>query len=505
MLIQGAQSQSILLVEDNVNLLFALSALLETEGYRVRTAKAGAEALDLCATQELPNLIILDVSLPGIDGYEVCRSLKANPKTSKIPVLFMSALSATKDKVRGFEVGGVDYISKPFQVEEVFARVKTHLELQALNQALAAANLFNQQIISSAGEGVVVYGRDLRVQLWNPFMEKMTGVSAVEVLGQHPGEVFPALVSAGIIARFERILNGEAVEELDFQWRLPNGKVLWVAASCEPLLSVNGETLGVIGEMRNISERKRNEAELEEVRAQFALSSRLAGLGVLGSGVAHEINNPLAIVSGNLRLLARESDARAKALIEKADNAVTRIANIVRSLQTYAQAGSSGLEIVDMVEVVKKTLNLITPLLQKDGITVELSSVTKVAHVKGNLSKLQQVVLSLLSNSCDALIQGGAGGAPKSIALEFKAEAIESKDGGEHLILSVRDNGHGIKPEVLPRIFEPFFTTKDPGKGVGLGLSICHGIVTSHGGSIWAESEPGRGATFHFSLPTCKC
>ncbi|MGK5089375.1 response regulator, partial [Bdellovibrionota bacterium FG-2] len=264
--------------EDNSDLLFAMSTLLQSEGYRVQGARDGQEALRWCAAEELPKIVMMDVGLPGLDGYEVCRRLKNDPKTaaktSSVPVLFLSALSATTDKVRGFEAGGVDFISKPFQIEEVLARVKTHLQLQSLHEALSAAHLFREQIIAGAGEGIVVYDQDLKCRLWNPYMEKMTGLPAAQILGKHPLEVSPFFESARIVGRLERVLVGDKVASQEFVFQRHDREFVWVSCSLTPLFGLKNEVLGVIGVMGDITKRIKEQALLKESEERLVLASR---------------------------------------------------------------------------------------------------------------------------------------------------------------------------------------------------------------------------------------
>jgi putative two-component system response regulator len=155
----------ILIVDDTLPNLQLLTSILKEEGYKVRPASSGAMALQAIA-KKLPNLILLDIKMPGVDGYEVCETLKNNPETKDIPIIFISALSDISDKIKAFNVGGVDYINKPFQFEEVRARVATHLKLQAYQhemaqrvaEAVEEIHVLNQEIIDTQRELIFTMG-----------------------------------------------------------------------------------------------------------------------------------------------------------------------------------------------------------------------------------------------------------------------------------------------------------------------------------------------------------
>ncbi len=232
--------------------------------------------------------------------------------------------------------------------------------------------------------------------------------------------------------------------------------------------------------------------ELRDTQAQLLEAGKLAALGQLVAGVAHELNNPLAIVMGHAELLKRDSaDPRVQERTEKILTAGARAARIIRELITFARPQSATLADLQMPVVVERALELRRQALQVRGIAVAHEAAPDLPAVRGDEIRLQQVVLNLLLNAEYAAAQGAG---PPRIEIRLAAE-----DGAVRL--TVADSGPGIPPEVLPRIFEPFFTTKPVGQGTGLGLAICYRIVEAQGGRIWAESAPGGGARFVVTLP----
>jgi len=249
----------------------------------------------------------------------------------------------------------------------------------------------------------------------------------------------------------------------------------------------------VEGILRDISERKRADEERGRMQAQLVRSDKLASIGTLAAGVAHEINNPLTAIKMNLGSLRdRITDAQARRVLEMQDKAVDRIARIVSGLRAYARADSEAVQPFDVHAVVAETLALIEPLMKKSGHQVETRLASQQPLVAGSPGKLQQVLMNLVTNARDALDEAGQPG----------RIILETRDLGERFELRVIDDGPGIPAEVLPRIFDPFFTTKPVGKGTGLGLAICHSIVEGMGGALSAESLPGQGACFILELPS---
>ncbi|MCB1717396.1 MAG: response regulator, partial [Candidatus Competibacteraceae bacterium] len=180
---QDATQPVILMVDDTPANLGVLFELLSDSGFRVLVAEDGPSALTRAAYVK-PDLILLDIMMPGMDGFEVCARLKQQAETAAIPVIFMTALSDTEDKVRGFELGAVDYIAKPFQDSEVLARVRTHLALQNLQRQLVASEERLSRIIASALDAIISVDQNGRITLFNPAAERVFQTTLDQVLRQ---------------------------------------------------------------------------------------------------------------------------------------------------------------------------------------------------------------------------------------------------------------------------------------------------------------------------------
>ena len=242
--------------------------------------------------------------------------------------------------------------------------------------------------------------------------------------------------------------------------------------------------------------RARAESEKEKMQAQLFHSDKLAMIGTLAAGVAHEINNPLTIISANAEMIADKisEDAPASEVavhLEKQRYAITRITDIVSSLRIYSRAELENVECMDLNKVVGDTLALSDYLYRRASIRLEIKLESSAPYVLGNPGRLQQVLMNLIANARDAL-EGHAG---------KPAVLVKTEDQDQFIAIMISDNGCGIETTALPRIFDPFYTTKPAGKGTGLGLSISQSIINGMGGVIRAESQVGIGTSFTITLP----
>ena len=234
--------------------------------------------------------------------------------------------------------------------------------------------------------------------------------------------------------------------------------------------------------------------ERVELQRATRQSEKLAALGTLASGIAHEINNPLGIISSRieLMLLEAESEPLPKAVVDDlltVHKHAERVTRIAQGLLSFSRQSSSEMGIVDLNRVVEDTILLARGQIEKSGIAIDMTLAPALPSVRGNPNALSQVVLNLLTNARDAMPGGGR--------VVIATSPARDADGAVEIVVS--DTGHGMTAETLSRIFDPFYTTKPT--GTGLGLSIVYGIVHDHGGTITAESTPGEGTRFVVRLP----
>ena len=271
--------------------------------------------------------------------------------------------------------------------------------------------------------------------------------------------------------------------------RLKSGELRDVEVYASPVQLQRAPIIYAI--VHDITERKRAEREKATIQAQLVHSEKLASIGTLAAGVAHEINNPLAIVRGYTGLLAKRlmgaSDARTLKVI---NNAINRIVAIVDSLGNYARVDNDLLGAVDIHKTIEEVLLFVGQLSKSAGVEIVQKCASSTLYARANTGKMQQVLINLLTNACDALQSREA---ERRIVIETRAEQQSVK-------ILISDNGDGIPASILNKIFDPFFTTKPVGKGTGLGLSISHSIIKSFDGSLCVSSRTGEGAVFEITL-----
>ncbi|MFP2929240.1 PAS domain S-box protein [Pyxidicoccus sp. 3LG] len=372
----------------------------------------------------------------------------------------------------------------------------TVMDITARKQA--EQELHRQSLIfESIYDGVVIIDLSGGIIDWNTSAERMFGRPKSDALGQtlfsvlHPGE--PDRLTAQVLTALEK--QGRWCGELEF--RRKDGTTCWCESVVVPLRDSEGRAIANIMVHRDTSERK-------QLQAHLVVADRLASVGTLAAGVAHEINNPLAYMLVNLHLIREgldrlESQAPAapiaslQQLVRETTEGAERIATIVRDLKVFARGEQeTRLMPVDVRRAVELACKMADNVIRHRARLV--TEFEPVAPVEASESRLCQVFLNLLLNAAQAIPEEGP------VAQDHEIRVVIRAGERGRVVVEVRDTGVGMTPEVLGRIFDPFFTTKPVGVGTGLGLSICHGIIESMGGSIQAESEPGRGSTFRVVL-----
>jgi C4-dicarboxylate-specific signal transduction histidine kinase len=252
----------------------------------------------------------------------------------------------------------------------------------------------------------------------------------------------------------------------------------------------------IMGDLRETTaEMERREYELRQKQEQLIQAGKLATLGELTTGIAHELNNPLnniGLFVGNVIDRVAVGELEAEEIVrdlERAMEQVRKATEIISHLRTFGRVAPVIVEQLNVNEVIKRSLSLMQEQLRLREIEVQLELSPEPPIVAANAIQLEQVFINLLTNARDALVDS-----PR------KAITISSAVAGDRVLVTFRDTGPGIPAGLEQRIFDPFFTTKEVGAGTGLGLSIAYGIINEHGGSIFVESKPGEGATFVIEL-----
>lgn len=369
---------------------------------------------------------------------------------------------------------------------DITERRRNEEEIRYLNEYL-------ESLIDSSPVAIYSLDEDLRVQTWSSLMREGTGISKEDALGKHIADIFPQAADLGWLQKIQEVLKtGESFVATDYRIALEeqeSGEE--IARICNihiaPIKDRKGETHGVIVITDDVTQRKR----LEE---QLIHSAKLASLGQLAAGVAHEINNPLSALSGTIQMLMERhegTDGFHKHLVMLRKLA-RRIGKTVDGLLFFSsqKTGKEEWAGIEINHVVEDSVSLVSTHLGRGGIRLATDYAANLPNTYGVAGDLQQVFMNLILNAQDAMPDGGSLRVSTTV-----------KDDGATLEASFEDTGCGIPEENLDRIFTPFFSTKGPGKGTGLGLSVSHGIITRHDGTITVESELGAGSRFVVSLP----
>lgn len=358
-------------------------------------------------------------------------------------------------------------------------------------EALREASVFSTQMIHSAQEGIVVYGLDLRYQVWNPYMEELSGLKAGEVVGKYPLELFPFLRETRVIEMMEKALAGEAPTLPDFEYHHPHeGKAGWVTITCVPLRNMNGEIIGGIGTVRDISERKHMEKEILRAR-------NLESLEILAGGFAQDFNNILTTILGKISLVrfGMAPQSMSYEILSEAEKASFQAKHLTQQLMVFAKGGSP----------VKKRVRIGDLILEDAGFAARGSKAKcefdldpGLAQVELDPGQFRHVINHLVLNAIQAMPDGGVISIRTQTRDLLEGNSL-SLQPGSYVQIQMRDSGFGIPDEILDKVFDPFFSTKIAGSG--LGLASCFSIMKKHDGHIGVASELGKGTTFSLYFP----
>ncbi|MBE9229027.1 hybrid sensor histidine kinase/response regulator [Phormidium sp. LEGE 05292] len=432
------ENSTLLIVDDNPTNIKLLYDLLKEHGFRILVAKDGQSAIEKLEVAN-PDLVLLDVMMPGIDGFTTCQIVKSNPKYQDLPIIFMTALSENENKVKGLSLGAVDYVTKPFQPDELLARVNLHLKLYHLTKELAEKNAH-------------------------------------------------------------------------------------------------------LHEMNELLEQKVEErtSALQKAQTQLIFNEKMSFLGQLMAGITHEINNPISFIDGNIKyahdyvielinlinlyqknypnpvpeITEKIAEVELDYLMEDLLNLIVsmkegtkRIAEINQSMRAFSRSDTQNKFLFNPHEGLESTLLLFKHRLKANEIRPAIEVIKKydiLPEINCYPGSLNQVFMNLLANAIDAVEESNTGRSFAEIKANPNQITICTKFDreNERVIISIKDNGIGIKQENKLRIFEQFFTTKIITKGTGLGMTISRHIVEEkHGGTIDFISTPSQGTEFTVKLP----
>ena len=475
--------------------------------------------------EDPPDTILLDIKMPGMDGYEVCKRFKENTITRHIPVIMISAVKTESiDLVKGLETGADAYLAKPIDEYVLTAQVKTALRVKDAEDRLRKQNewleiLVNErsknlsasesrfrELFNHMSSGVAVYepvddGNDFILRDINRASERMDQISRHASLGKTLLEVFPGAGDFGLPDILKQVhQTGRPVNQPVSLYR--DGRIEgWRKNYVYKLPS--GEIVSVYDD---VTERKQAEEVREKLENQLRQAQKMEAISTLAGGIAHDFNNILSAILGYTQLaqmkLPDESEIQDD--LHEVLQASERAKKLIKQILTMARSQEQEKQPVELRLIVREALKLLRASIPS-FIEIQQEIGEETGIINADPTQMHQVLMNLCTNAAHAMAeQGGV------LEVRLHSKAIDTGQNemdlspGEYSELTVRDTGHGMTPDVMEKIFDPYFTTKPPGEGTGVGLSVVYGIVSQHNGAITVESEPEKGTAFHVYLPVIK-
>jgi len=508
----------ILAIDDKKDNLITLSALLKAllPDCEVLTAQSGPEGIEK-ARAESPDTILLDIKMPGMDGYEVCKRLKDNESTKHIPVIMISAIKTeSKDLVKGLETGADAFLAKPIDEYLLIAQVNTALRIkkaedQLRNQkdvleemvrgrtrALEESEEKMRAILRASPIGIVL-AINRKINWANKAFFHMFNHDEDSLIGQDARAIYPddeEYERAGR-ALFPSV-EESGINEIETRLIRKDGTIIDCYLRACPQ-DPQDPSKGQIVTVSDISESKHLEAQL--LQAQ-----KMEAIGTLAGGIAHDFNNILGAIIGYAELAKmkapQESDVIAD--LNQLIKSGNRAADLVHQILTVSRRHKKERQPMQLKYIVKDALKMLRATLPS---TIEIKDVSgkDAGVINADPTQMHQVIMNICTNAGHAMQENGGvlevGIGKVQVGAEDSGSRYFDLPSGSYLRLTVSDTGHGIPRHVMDKIFDPYFTTKDTGEGTGLGLSVAQGIVKAHGGTITVYSEPGKETTFHVYLP----
>jgi two-component system cell cycle sensor histidine kinase/response regulator CckA len=482
----------VLVVEDERLVAKDLQLTLARFGYEVPLTVATGDDAIRAASVRCPDLVLMDIHLKGqLDGIEAADILR---KEFDVPVVFVTAYSDPETLARAKVTGPHGYLVKPVAPEALRSAIEVALYKHESDRLLREREQWYATTLRSIGDAVISTDPRGRVTFMNPVAEELLGAKSDALVGRPLAEhlrLVDERTAQSVDNPIEQALASKQAVRLDAAVLQRQDGDRTVADSAAPILDDGGGLLGAVLVLQDISEKRRLQRELE-------LADRLASLGMLAAGVAHEINNPLTFVLANLDEIVEGLSALGGRLPEleelgqlakEARTGVGRIQDVVADLRSLSRPEPEKRR-GEVRRALGWALDVAGPELQRRArLHIHLGELPAVAMDE---TRLGQVLINLLVNATQAIPEGS----PSEHTIHVTAQATERE-----VLVEVHDTGCGMTPEVLRRIFEPFFTTKGAGQGSGLGLSISRGVLEAVGGRIEAESRLGSGSTFRVYLP----
>ncbi|MFZ2956053.1 MAG: response regulator [Candidatus Ozemobacteraceae bacterium] len=474
----------ILIIEDDDDASTLLYQTLSDEGYHAERALDGEQGLE-AIQRLLPDLVLCDVMMPLLDGYELCKRVRADERTRSLPILLLTAKDEFGDKLRGFQAGADDYITKPFMIGELLARIRAHLRIRELRHHLAVSEGRYRELIEHSPDGILLLSPAMELMFHNSrFAEILQGKIKEPIVGRPLKALYPISDLFREVARlFEEAKDPTSEKIREIRLDGSNQQTMYLEIMGMLIKSDADKVEMYQTIVRDVTQRRK----MEEALLQ---AEKIHSLGILTAGIAHEVNNPLTGISNAVQIM-KKSDMPHPRRVELCDLILTninRIAKIIKELHIFSRPHGNTPEIFSLGDAVGETVSLARYQARDGRIEFLWNPPPEALYLFGDRNQFQQVMINLLVNSIQAIEKNGT----IKVSLERK---------GDKASLVVADTGCGISPEQLGCIFDPFFTTKRDWKGTGLGLAVSFRIIQLFKGQLNVSSTLGKGTRFTILVP----
>ncbi|MGG1949339.1 response regulator [Trinickia sp. NRRL B-1857] len=520
----GTVGARVLVVDDNADMRDYIGRMLRAR-WEVETVPDGQAALDAIRRRK-PDLILSDVMMPVLDGFGLLREIRGDAQLRDLPFVMLSARAGEEARVEGLESGADDYLIKPFSARELMARVNANLEMARLRRDATSEllesearfrNMANHAPVMmwvSDPTGSLIYLNRLWCEFTGQALDNALGAGAWDALHPEDRKQYEASFATA----------NERSEPFSAECRVrrSDGVYRWALSAAAPRFGDDGAFLGYIGSIIDITHRKEAERILQEANvvlerrvaaaiaervhteAQLRQAQKMEAIGKLTGGVAHDFNNVLQVIAGNLQLLSRDvaGNLRAEQRLQTAIAATSRGSRLASQLLAFGRRQPLSPKSVNLGRLIRGIDDMLRRSLG-EGVEIETVVMGGLWNTFVDTVQVENALLNLAINARDAMQAQGkltieAGNA-------FLDDTYVARYGdvaaGQYVMVAVTDTGCGIPTELLERVFEPFYTTKPEGQGTGLGLSMVYGFVKQSGGHIKIYSEVGHGTTVRIYLP----
>ncbi len=479
--------KTILLVDDEPDLREVLDISLSDSGYTVLTAENGAQALNILRDTDIP-VVITDIKMPGVNGIELLRQIKGkNPETE---VIMLTGHGDLELAIKSLKHEATDFITKPINddalemaLERAFEKIQMRQKLKEYNRNRAMYDLFINELIQ---EDVMIIGSDYRILDINETLLKKLGLKPKEAIGRYCYEITHRLSvpcsGENHKCPLEETLKTRKPSKETHIHKDKDNKNVYYSISAYPLFE-NGEIIGAIELSRDIT------ADINARQAMMQ-QDKLASIGRLSAGVAHEINNPLTTILTTAMLIQEDIKPNTTMYeeLETITNETLRCRKIVASLLDFARQTKPAKKYHNINDIITECIQLTRKQAEFKDIKMLIQFSDDIPELLLDKEQIQQAVINLILNATDATDPGGT----ITVSTAFSPD-------DKFVEINISDTGKGISAENINKIFDPFFTTREI--GTGLGLAITHGIIGRHGGDISVKSQPDQGATFTIRFP----